>query len=636
MIMHGRRPLSFLLSVAILSGCTTVRMQRADQAYDLMQYPKAERIYEKVLDRAELRKARARLADAYRKHNAMDKALVHYALLDSAHALTSDTALAYGEVLLAMGRTELASELFLRVLTQTPENARAMDLYESSLGYTSFFADSGRFLVDRLSLPGIITAFGGIPYKNGLLLSGERESDPAKANPWNERSFLDLYHSEAGTKGLWTVAAPIPGDVNGAYHEGPAALSRDGKSLFFTRSNYVQRKLQKDDRNTSHLKLFRATLDSTGHWGDLHAFAYNSEFWSTGHPALSADGRTLYFASDRPGGFGGSDIWRCQDNGTGWSEPENLGPTVNSAGNELFPTINGDALHFSSTGHNNMGGLDIFETQEQEGVWKTPVNLNAPINSPKDDFFFVMDSTQKAGYISSDRSGLDQIYAFTMYEPVFFLDGIVMDEKQLFLPNTEVVLTDIGGQEDFSALTGLDGKFQFPLKPNAEYMVRSSRGNMLTMALNVSTKGLTRSDTLYAALQMRSVRIGEAIAINNIYYDYDKYDLRPDATVELDKLARIFMDNPNMSFELGSHTDSRGGDLYNLVLSDARANSAVNYLIQRGVQPDRITAKGYGEKVPVNKCRNGVKCTEEDHQANRRTEFKVTGIDGLAAVSSTP
>lgn len=636
MLMDGRLALSLLLSSAFLSACTTVRLQRADEAYDLMQYPKAERLYERVLDRKENRKARARLADAYRKHNAIKQALEHYSALDAALPLTGDTALAYGEVLMAMGNTERANVMFLRVLQQTPENARAMDLYESSLGYNTFFADSGRFLVDRLTLPGIVSAFGSIPYKNGLIVAGEREVDLSKANPWNERSFLDLYYCESKTIVTWLNAEPLPGNVNGDYHEGPATLANDGKTLYFTRSNYVQRKLQKDDRNTSHLKLFRATLDSTGKWGDLHAFAYNSEYWSTGHPALSADGRTLFFASDRPGGFGGTDLWSCKDNGTGWSEPENLGPIINTPGNELFPTVNGDALHFSSTAHNNMGGLDIFETHMHDGRWTQPVNMNAPINSPKDDFHFVMDSTQKAGYISSDRSGLDQVYAFTMYEPLFYLDGLVMDEEDRFLPHTEVVLMETGNQVDRSMLTGPDGKFNFPLKANTEYTLRSSREDMLTTAIPVSTKGLTRNDTLRSYIHMKSVRIGEAIAINNIYYDYDMFDLRPDATVELDKLARIFMDNPGLSFELGSHTDSRGGDLYNLVLSDARANAAVNYLIQRGVDPDRITAKGYGEGELMNHCSNGVKCSEEEHQANRRTEFKVIGMPGLASITSEP
>lgn len=636
MTMKNGATISWISLLVILSACSNMRLQRADKAYDLMQYPKAERLYERILAHKDLRSARARLADSYRQHNSMALSAGHYGQLESRLPLTGDTALAYGEVLMALGEPGKASDLFLRVLQQTPENGRALDLYESTQDYGSFYADSGRFYVNRLTLPGIATAFGAIPFGKGLLVAGEEVIRDRHGNPWNERPFLDLFYCESRTIVTWKEAIGIPGIVNGAYHEGPAAISPDGRHLYFTRSNYVQRKLQKDQQNTSHLKLFRATLDSTGKWVDLHEFAYNSDTWSTGHPALSSDGRTLYFASDRPGGSGGADIWRCRDNGTGWSEPENLGPTVNTAGDELFPTLNGSALHFSSTAHRNMGGLDIFEVHEQDGQWSDPVNLNAPINTPMDDFFFVLDSTSKAGYLSSDREGSDQVYAFSMYEPVYYLEGIVMDEQERYLPNVEVTLVDLGTGAGDPRLTGPDGKFGFSLKPNTDYDLRSSHKDMLTSSISLSTKGLTRSDTLNTTIVLTGLRIGEAIAVNNIYYDYDDWAIRPDAVPELDKLARLFKDNPGIHFELGSHTDSRGGDLYNLVLSDARANSAVNYLIQRGVDPDRITARGYGEAIPVNACSNGVNCSEEEHQANRRTEFKVIGINGLASTTSEP
>lgn len=635
--MMKRYPLPvFALVLALLSGCAGIRMQRADQAYGLLQFPKAARNYERVLDHKEDRAARARSADAYRRNNIMDKAYTNYAVLESTHALRGDTAMAFGEVLMALGQHERAGEMFLRVLEETPENKRAMDLYGSTQGYSSFYADSGRFFVNRLTLPGIATAFAATPYGKGILVAGEKDMRDANGNPWNERPFLDLYYSEKRSIVMWNEAEPLPGLVNGAYHEGPATLSADGKALYFTRSNYLKHKLVKDDRNTSHLKLFRAIRDEDGHWGDLHEFAYNSDVWSTGHAALSADGHTLFFASDRPGGFGGTDIWRCRNNGSGWSEPENLGSTVNSAGNELFPTINGNALHFSSTAHSNMGGLDIFEVHEQNGIWTEPKNLNAPINTPHDDFYFVLDSTGKAGFLSSNREGFDQVFTFTMNEPEFYLEGIVMDESERFLPNSKVVLHDLTSGEDHSRLTDEAGKFAFKLGANSDFNIRGAHQDKLATSVAISTKGLMRSDTLSVELSLKTITIGEAITINNIYYDYDEWAIRPDAVIELDKLARLFLDNPTTSFELGSHTDARGGDLYNLVLSDARANSAVNYLIQRGVDPARITAKGYGESVLVNTCSNGVHCSEEDHQANRRTEFKVTGVEGMADVRSKP
>jgi len=627
-----RKAKFLLIVVALASGCTTVRMQKADKAYGLMQYPKSERLYEKALANREDRGARSRLANAYRQHNAFAQARIHYSQLEAGRLLSGDTALAFGEVLLALGEHQAAAMQFERVLASTPNNARVADLLESTRSYAEFYSDTMRFRVDVLAIPGVVSAFGAVPYKNGLLITGEREMDPAKANPWNDRSFLDLYYTEPNGATEWREVVQIPGGVNGAYHDGPGVLGGDRRALYFTRSNYVQRRIQKDEGNTSHLKLFRATLDEEGKWGDLHEFAFNEEKWSTGHPALSEDGRTLYFASDRPGGSGGSDIWMSADNGTGWGQPVNLGPTVNTAGNELFPTVNGDALYFSSTGHHNMGGLDIFETHLQNGEWTTPNNMKAPINTSKDDHSFVLDSTKQAGYLSSDRSGIDHVYAFNMVDLRFTLDAVVEDAEGGYLLPSEFVLTNVETGEDIVLEAGADGRFHAPLERNTAYELRARKEGWITGNSTVSTKGLTRSDEIHAVVRLDPIKIGSPIAVNNIYYDYDKWEIRPDAAVELDRLAKIFIDNPTLRFELGSHTDCRGTEEYNLVLSDARANSAVDYLIRKGVDPGRITAKGYGESVLVNQCTEDTECSEVGHQGNRRTEFTVIGVDGLATM----
>jgi outer membrane protein OmpA-like peptidoglycan-associated protein len=263
--------------------------------------------------------------------------------------------------------------------------------------------------------------------------------------------------------------------------------------------------------------------------------------------------------------------------------------------------------------------------------------MNYPVNTEHDDFSLVLDKrvglagdTSMSGYLSSDRDGTDQVYTFWAVAPVFFVEGEVTDPEGHYLPNVEVTLAELLTEEDTTVMTGPDGKFHFPLKPGRDYSVRATDDGYLSQSQSLSTRGLLRSDTLRVEFRLSPITVDAPIAIDNILYDYDKWDIRPDAARELDKLARIFKDNPHMSFELGAHTDSRGGDTYNLVLSDARAHSAVNYLIQQGVDPDRISAKGFGETALTNKCTNGVKCSEEEHQANRRTEFRVTGIKNLA------
>jgi outer membrane protein OmpA-like peptidoglycan-associated protein len=256
--------------------------------------------------------------------------------------------------------------------------------------------------------------------------------------------------------------------------------------------------------------------------------------------------------------------------------------------------------------------------------------MNAPINTSHDDFGFVMEEGGKTGYLSSDRDGGDRIYTFTMYEPTFILDGVVMDDSSRYLPNMVVTLTDLANMQDTSITTGADGHLSFRLKANSDYRLKAERSDMMTSSRAITTRGLSRSDTLHVAFNMQPVIFNKAFALEEIYYDYDKWDLRPESTNALDKVVRVCQENSDLTFELSAHTDSRGSDTYNLVLSDARANSAVNYLIQHGVAPDRITARGYGETLLRNKCSNGIKCTEEEHQANRRTEFKITGIREVA------
>lgn len=639
--MTMRAKLSLLpavAAIALLTSCAGYRMQKADQAYDLMQYERARRLYDRILVRHPDREALIRCADACRRQNQLKDAAVRYQRADSIAPLQGEHAFHFGQVLMSTGDKEKAEGYFFRVLQERPEDAPSMDLYASCKAYASFLHDSDAFVVNRLNLPFFKSVFSAVPFQKGLIVTGEPADRAGRTNPWNGQSFLDLYYAEKKTIVTWLEPQPLSGAVNGPYHEGTAVVSSDGRTMYFTRSDYYRQRLNKDDRNTSHLKLFRATRDSiTNEWTDIRAFAYNGDRFSCGHPALSADGNILYFVSDRPGGFGGSDIWYCRKEAGAWSEPTNLGAAVNTAGNEAFPVVNGDALYFSSDAHENLGGLDIFETHLTDGQWSDPRNMNFPVNTPHDDFSLVIDKrvglsadAELSGYLSSSRDGADQIYTFSTVTPIFFVEGEVTDVSGRYLPNVEVTLAEVLTQEDTSVVTGPDGRFVFPLKPGSDYTLRAAEPMHLSQSLPISTRGLLRSDTLRNDFRLSPIVLDAPILIENILYDYDKWDIRPDAAIELDKLARIFLDNPDMTFELGAHTDSRGGDTYNLVLSDARANSAVDYLIRHGVNPDRISARGFGETMLTNRCTNGVKCTEEEHQANRRTEFRVTGLKDFA------
>lgn len=258
--------------------------------------------------------------------------------------------------------------------------------------------------------------------------------------------------------------------------------------------------------------------------------------------------------------------------------------------------------------------------------------MGYPINTRFDDFAFTMNSDGKSGYLSSDRTGTDRIHQFFVQEPVFMVEGLVFDETgNEFMPNTQVVLTNLQTDSDTSMITANDGKFRFRMDPNSRYRLQVSHEGMLSETREISTEGMAASKLFSEEFRMKPVEMNRSFVVENIYFDYDKWDIRPDAASELNKLVRVFNDNPQLTFELSSHTDSRGGDVYNLVLSDARANATVDYLIRAGVSPDRLVAKGYGEGVLTNKCKDGVTCSEEEHQANRRTEFKVVKVKELAS-----
>lgn len=625
------------LAALLLGACTATRLAQADKAFDRMAYAKAAEKYENALvnaraaDLHQHRAALLRAADAHRRNHDHARAKLRYQLAATMGGLTAEENQRYGEVLLALGDRGGAAQRFTEVLLSNPENHAAQDLLASCGAIDGFYADTLHYAVSELPMTGVSSAFCAVPYADGIVIAADKPAGLDKSNPWNGRGFLDLYFVRKHTAVTWDPPTPLAGEVNGPYHEGPAVFSADGRTMFFTRSNYMKVKLLKDEGDVSHLKLFRATRDANGRWSDLHAFGHNGEDFSTGHPALSADGRTLYFASDRPGGIGGSDIWRSVNNGDGWGAPENLGPTVNTPGDELFPGVAGDALYFSSTAHRNMGGLDIFMTVNENGDWSEPRNLGYPVNTSRDDFAFTLSADAKTGYLSSDRTGIDRVFQFFVRQPLFWLEGNVFsDLDNAYLPMAEVTLTNLDTDEDSTMTTGEDGHFKFRLMPNTDYHLEVAAKGMLTEARDISTKGLAAGKTMQQDFLLRSALVNSTFTLKNIYFDYDKWDIRPDAATELDKLLAVIKANPRLTFELGAHTDSRGGDLYNLVLSDARAHSAEDYLIRSGVDPTRISSKGFGEEVLVNSCADGVNCSEEQHQANRRVEVRITSVKELA------
>jgi len=329
-----------------------------------------------------------------------------------------------------------------------------------------------------------------------------------------------------------------------------------------------------------------------------------------------------------PGGFGGTDIYVCEFENGEWSKPKNLGEAVNTPGDEMFPYAHSDGtLYFSSNAHNSIGGLDVFLTYNYKGRWMAPENLNSPLNSEKDDFSFVLSKDNQTGFVSSSRSDKDGVYSFKKNAPTFLLFGRTK-KIDSFEPveGINVEITRASDGEVITMTSNKEGKFEYELSVDEEYYLLCTKLGCFSRTDKISTKGKKYSENFYADFLVEEIVLYKPIVLENIYYDFDKWEIRPDAAIELDKLVKILEDNPTIYIEMGSHTDARGKDMYNQILSDKRAQATVRYLIYKGIDSTRLTWKGYGETVPINECINWVECEDDKHQENRRTEFKVTKL----------
>jgi len=491
--------------------------------------------------------------------------------------------------------------------------------------------------------------FGLINYDKGFLLTSDRKLKgktytAEEIYGWTGNPYLKLLYIK--DKNSQNVVPEEMEVLNNKYHNGPGVFDTGSSSIYFTRTKMVRltkKPVNSDptswyDNSTTKDYINRLEIyvsqKANGKWQPPVEFQYNNvQSYSVGHPALTPDGNTLYFVSDMPGGFGGSDIYFCEKLPDGkWSAPKNAGSSINTEGKEVFPYVATDGtLYFSSDGLSGMGGLDMFSATGSKDNWTRPENLKYPFNSPKDDFSIIY-TGDGSGYFSSNREGgkgEDDIYSFTAAPPKNMIVAVITKER--LENNSTIILKGVNVQinNDESALqvtSNDNGIYYAEAACGNNYKIKGTKDGYFAAENNVTTVCKTRHDTVFVDLIFDKIVINKPIVLKNIYYDFDKWNIRPDAAVELNKLVTILLENPQINIELGSHTDSRGSDEYNRVLSQKRAESAVAYIVSNGISQSRITAKGYGESVPVNKCVNGVKCSDEEFQMNRRTEFKVTSI----------
>ncbi len=567
---------------------------------------------------------------------------------------------------------------------------------------------------------------------NAVLFASNRRNASArnKTFAWDDTYFIDMYTSIKKDSLKFEPAISMPKAISGLYHDGPASLSADEKTVYMTKSNVVTKKVKGVLVSVINLKLYIYKKDSTGKLSAPENFPYNSNDYSVGHATVTKDGKRMYFVSDMPGGYGQTDLYVSEFKNGQWEKPENLGQAINTEGREMFPYVHEDGtLFFSTDGRAGLGGLDLYFTVPSMDAYFEPQNLGFPINSNFDDFGFALNSDLKTGYFSSNRfggKGKDDIYFFRSKEPLMgvTLSGIVFDESDKEkIPGAWVYLLDHNKLVIDSLKTNDKAEYLFTINdPSKQYFVGAKErvkyydrlipvgklevgenkkniglfpkyklidvvtdiktgqaiegvkttfidkhtqttktyltdangtftdiirnkkpGDVLKFSIVYEKPGYIKVEKDYEikldintvielSEKLQKMEIGADIAkvikIEPIYFDLNKWNIRPDAAKELDKIVKVMQENPTMTIELGSHTDCRSSKAYNLSLSDKRAKSSAAYIVSKGIAKNRIVGKGYGESKLINGCACEGKvvstCTEEEHQANRRTEFLIT------------
>lgn len=642
-----------IITLVLLAACSAEK--KATRAFRLGKYQTTIDIYKERLQKNPGDGTASYLvAESYRLSNRIKESEPFYAKAGGRGINADSVKFYYGQALEINGKYDAARKAWQEILQQSDneklkqrvtDELAGLDYLDKLNEKTSFYRVKNLELVNSPA-----SEYSPVHLNDELYFTSSRGN--GKVYEATGTPFTDIYKvaSRGAIVDLATIAALPEGINNENINDGCITFTPDGKTMVFAKGNSGKR------RGSSDVDLYLSRFRN-GSWSEPVPLNINdSEAWDSS-PAFSHDGRTLYFASNRKGrgrnltGYGGTDIYSAVMDSRGrFSRVKNLGPEVNTAGNELFPYVAEDAkLYFASDGHPGYGGLDIFVVKRANG--KTVIdNLGQPVNSTADDFGIFLFRADR-GFFTSNREGGkgdDDIYTFVNEDPDlkvvnYYLQGITYtpDSTGLkVLPNTRVSLLDSEGELMQDFLTGTDGKFFFRVYENEDYELIGETDGYLVKRQSYSTRGkgvdpntlkqLVTNVTLDTTLVLERLALNKVFVLENIYYDLDSANIRPDAARELDKLVQILIDNPEIKIELSSHTDSIASVEYNLNLSQRRAQSAVNYIIQRGIAPERLEAKGYGELKPIarNTNRDGTD-NPEGRQRNRRTEFKILEINAI-------
>ena len=707
--------LLFVVSIVPFSGFGQAKLRKANEHYNRLEYFSCAPIYAELAKKTIQGKGTVdwenvrRAAFSNKQIFQYNRARFYYSKLHETNRLTENDYVEYIDLLRTIGKYEVADELLADAIKVYPQNNFVTLLKDRNHDFGHLMTDSAIYSIEALSINSGLGDFCPTFYENGILYMSKSKNAGFLNGRygWDNAYFINMLHATYDLDSTLMKGKVLKDAFFSRAHDGPVSFSPDGNRMVITKNTLGKH----NDQDVVVLAIYFSERIN-GEWTEVKPFAYNNPAYNVGHACFSTDGNRIYFASDQEGGFGGADLYFSDYSGGSWSAPVNLGPTVNTDQDELFPAISENTLYFSSKGHFGIGGLDIFTIPVS--LNGTVLNMGFPINTSYDDFGIVANKDEKGGFFSSNRGDfVDRIYSWQRKDPTIYFEGTVVEryaEKEP-VPNQWVVFEDQTTSITDTLFTDSLGQFNTQLYMNHDYRFTTEKEYFaLESPLSVSTMGIVRDTTIqgelvlkpltifvtlkvvergtktpipyakttvttaltgidtvlmtdkeglvtlqvdryadYLAhaskrgyvddqttfktdnendkviellLQLPTIKKGDKFKLENIFYDYNKSTLRPESMAALDKLVAFITEN-KLKIELSSHTDARGNAAYNQKLSQARAQSCVDYLIKKGVPKTSIVAKGYGETQLLNRCKDGVQCSEEEHQENRRTEIKI-------------
>lgn len=536
----------------------------------------------------------------------------------------------YSQMLKANGKYEESNTQLDLFASMRPADHRATAFRENPNYLPKILEKGKRFNVQNLAINSEVSDFGGT-LKNGKLYITSARNSNRKTYGWNEEPFLDIYTAYVNDDGEFQTPSIIEQNINTKYHEGTVSFSPDGNTMYFSRESFYEKVYERDSitkYKISVLNLYKS-INQEGQWSEAEALSLNGDSYSVKNPSVSADGKTLYFASDKTGGYGNFDIYSApiDENGS-VGDATNLGQKLNTEGQEMFPFISANnTLYFSSNGHLGLGGLDVFFAKIVDGKVGPIRNIGIPVNGNADDFAFSINEETEEGFVSSNREGgvgSDDIYSIKKIQPIcdVLVSVTVKDRKTgLILVDAAVSIQDADGNIFGTKTSNTEGVVEYIIECNIDTKLVGSKIDYesgFTLVAGTSEEEVS-ADLLLTPID--EIILANKVILNPIYFDFDKSNINAQAAFELDKLVQLMNKYKSIVLSAESHTDSRGSASYNLSLSERRAMTTAQYVISKGIDASRITGEGKGETMPSVDC--GGRCTEEEHQLNRRSEFLI-------------